>query len=286
MKIITSIVNNVFPFIKPKLDFDSVTKLNIKSLYRFTSFDTNRFYEDILKNILYFSAKSQFNDQFDAQIPTRHNLCNEKELDRYLENLLNKKGINGADKVNKLKIAKERLKNNPEEIQTTIDNYIERKVGILALTENIGNLLLWAHYTNKHTGFCMELDARLLNKIIIAEFKSNNELAFIFKVKYQNDFPIINPCKHSFEQRTQLQFLIKSNDWKYEQEWRIILLNGSRQKRELPPEVFKKIYFGLKTDSNDIERSKIILNQYNPNIELYKAVKKKDAFSLEFKKIS
>ncbi len=280
------VFNKIFRFIKPQLDFDSVTKLNIKSLYRFTYFDTNRFYEDILKNILYFSSKSQFNDPFDSQIPTRHNLCNEKELDKYLENLLDKRGIDGDDKINKLKIAKDRLKNNPEAIQTTIDNHIESKVGILALTENFENLLLWAHYANKHTGFCIELDAQLLNKLIIGEFQNNRELAFIFKVKYQNKFPIINPCKHSFEQRTQLQFLIKSKDWRYEQEWRILLLNGSRQNRELPPEVFRKIYFGLKTDSNDIEISKELLGQYNSKIELYQAVKKKDTFSLEFKKIT
>lgn len=278
--------SKLFPFIQPKLEFDSVTKLNVKSLYRFTHFDANRFYEDVLKNILYFSAKSQFNDPFDSQIPTKYNLCSEKELDKYLENLLNIKGIDGDEKIKKLRIAKERLKNNPEEIQTTIDNHIERKVGILALTENINNLLLWAHYANKHTGFCIELDAQMLNRIIIAEFQKNNELAFIFKVKYKNRFPIINPCKHSFEQRTQLQFLVKSKDWKYEKEWRIILLNGSRQKIELPPDVFKKIYFGLNTDSNDIERSKVILGQYNPNIGLYRAVKKKDSFSLEFNKIS
>lgn len=286
MKTIIPIVKRVFTFKIHQLDFDSVTKLNIKSLFRFTHFDPYGFYEDILKNTLYFSAKSQLNDPFDSRIPTKYSLCNEKELDMYLENLLVKKGIDGDDKDNKLKIAKERLKNNPQEIQSNIENHIERKVGILALTEDCKNLLLWAHYTNKHTGFCIELDAQLLNKIIIAEFQKNRELAFIFKVKYQNKFPIINPCKHSFEQRTQLQFLIKSKAWKYEQEWRIILLNGSKQKRVLPPEVFKRIYFGLKTHRDNIQKSKELLRQYNPKIELYQAIKKKDAFGLEFNKLS
>lgn len=286
MKILSSVINKRLPFIRPQIKFDSITKLKIKSLYRFTYFDTSNYYKDLLKNILYFSAKSQFNDPFDSQIPTRYKLCSEKELDEYLENLLIKSGIDGDDKSNKLEMAKERLKNNPQEIQITIDNYIERKVGILALTENFQNLLLWAHYANKHTGFCIELDAQLLNKIINAEFQKNQDLSFIFKIKYQDKFPVINPCRHSFEQRTQLEFLIKSKDWKYEQEWRIILLNGSRQKRELPAEVFKKIYFGLKTHPDNIIRSKELLRQYNPKIELYQAVKKKDAFSLEFNKLS
>lgn len=271
---------------KPKLEFDSVTKLKLKSLYRFTCFDTCKYYEDLLKNILYFSSKSQLNDPFDSQIPTRYDLCSEKELDKHLENLLTRKGVAGNNMTNKLRDAKERFKNNPQEVQDNLDKETEKKVGILALTENYENLLLWAHYGNKHTGFCVELDAQLLNKIVNVEFNNNQEPAFLFKVKYQNKFPIIIPCKHSSEQRTQLEFLIKSKDWKYEQEWRIILLNGSRQKRSLPPEVFKKIFFGLNSNSNDIERSKDLLSQFNPKIELYKAAKKKDAFRLVFKRIN
>ncbi len=286
MKIVTSLLKKTFPFFKSQLEFDSVTKLNIKSLYHFTYFDDNKYYECLLKGSLYFSAKSQFNDPFDSEIPTKHSLCSEKELDKYLENLLIKKGIDGGDKSNKLQIAKERLKTNPQEIQNFIDNYIETKVGILSLTENYENLLLWAHYAKKHTGFCIEIDAQLLNKVIIAEFIKNKEQAFIFKVKYQNKFPIINPCKHSFEQRTQLQFLIKSKDWKYEQEWRIILLNGSKQYRELPSNVIKNIYFGLKTCNDNIQKSKEMLRKYNPYIGLYKAIKKKGAFGLEFQKIN
>lgn len=278
------LISKFLPFIKPQLDFDSVTKLNLKSLYRFTYFDDNNFYEDLLKNILYFSSKNQFNDPFDSQIPTKYKLCSGKELDQYLDNLLIKRGFDG-DNSNKINIAKEKLKKNPQEIQNTIDNLIEKRVGILALTENYKNLLLWAHYSNKHTGFCVEIDAQLLNKIIKAEFIKNRELAFIFKVKYQNKFPIINPCKQSFEQRTKLQFLIKSEDWKYEKEWRILLLNGSRQKVELPKSVIKNIYFGLRSSDENINKSKKILKISNPEIGIFKAQKEEDKFSLSFKEI-
>ncbi|MFZ2864383.1 MAG: DUF2971 domain-containing protein [Ignavibacteriaceae bacterium] len=278
------LISKFLPFIKPQLDFDSVTKLNLKSLYRFTYFDDNNFYEDLLKNILYFSSKNQFNDPFDSQIPTKYKLCSGKELDQYLDNLLIKRGFDG-DNSNKINIAKEKLKKNPQEIQNTIDNLIEKRVGILALTENYKNLLLWAHYSNKHTGFCVEIDAQLLNKIIKAEFIKNRELAFIFKVKYQNKFPIINPCKQSFEQRTKLQFLIKSEDWKYEKEWRILLLNGSRQKVELPKNVIKNIYFGLRSSDENINKSKKILKISNPEIGIFKAQKEEDKFSLSFKEI-
>lgn len=273
------------PFIKQQLDFDSVTRLNLKSLYRFTYFDNDNFYEDLLNNILYFSSKNQFNDPFDSQIPTKYKLCSEKELDKYLENLLVKRGLDG-DNSEKIQIAKERLKKNPQEIQNTIGDLIEKRIGILSLTENYKNLLLWAHYANKHTGFCIEIDAQLLNKIILAEFIKNKELAFIFKVKYQNKFPIINPCKQSFEQRTKLQFLIKSKDWEYEQEWRILLLNGSRQKVELPKGVIKNIYFGLRSSDENINRSKKILKISNPGIGIFKAQKEEDKFGLSFNKLS
>jgi len=278
-------INNLLSFIKPDLDFDSVSKSGLKSLYRFTYFDKDLFYEDILKNILFFPSNSQLNDPFDSQIPTRYDLGNEKALNEYLKNIVTK-NVSESVKIDYLlNAAKQELKNNPLKFQNNIDNLVERKVGILALTENHKNLLLWSHYAHKHTGFCVELDAQSLNNIIINEFKVNRELAFIFKVKYQNKFPIINPFKHTTNERLQLQFLIKSKDWKYEQEWRIILMNGSRQKREIPPEVIRNIYFGLNAHPDNIQKSRAILKKFNPKIGLNKAIKKKDTFGLEFIKL-
>jgi Protein of unknown function (DUF2971) len=282
---VRALFDNIISYIKPDLDFDSVSKTGLKSLYRFTYFDNDKYYEDILKNILFFPSKSQLNDPFDSQIPTRYDLGNEKALNEYLKTIVTKNVSDSAEIDFLLNTAKQELKNNPLKFQNNIDNLVERKVGILALTENHNNLLLWSHYAHKHTGFCVELDAQYLNNIIINEFKVNRELAFIFKVKYQNKFPIINPFKHTTNEKLQLQFLIKSKDWKYEQEWRIILMNGSQQKREIPPEIIRNIYFGLNAKSENVQKSKAILNKFNPNIGLYKAIKKKNAFGLEFIKL-
>lgn len=285
IKDITHFFSKNNPFKNSKLDFSSVSKTGIKSLYRFTYFDNERYYEDLLKNILFFPSRSQLNDPFDAQIPTRYDLCNEKELDKHLEELLKKKGEN-PNNFNQMKAkAKERLEQDSPSYENMDDEFIEKTVGILSLTEDINSLLLWAHYTSKHTGFCVELNAQILNTIIDSEFNINKDLAFIFKVKYRKRFPIINPCRHSIEQRMQLQFLTKSEDWKYEKEWRILLLNGSKQKRELPVGVINNIYFGLNTRAEDIRHCKELLQQYNSNIGFFKAHKKNNTFGLEFKEL-
>lgn len=281
-----SSINKYIPFLNHDLNFDSVISFGIKSLYRFTCFDPDNFYQDLLNNILFFPSMSQLNDPFDAQIPIKYELCSKKELDNYITELLKSRGVEDPDQTSKLIEAKNKIKNYPSLIQEAIENETEKRVGILSLSSSRDNLLLWAHYAAKHSGFCVELDAQLLHKIIVIEFLKNKEMAFLFQVKYQKRFPIINPCKNTFSQRVLLQLLTKSKDWKYEREWRILILNGSKQKISIPANVIKNIYFGLKTSDKNIRTSKKILKSSNPYIGLYQAVKKKDVFGLGFERLN
>jgi hypothetical protein len=75
-------------------------------------------------------------------------------------------------------------------------------------------------------------------------------------------------------------------DWDYENEWRILLLNGSRTKVEIPNNIIKNIYFGLNASEENIKISVEVLKKFNPSVGLYKAVKKKDSFGLDFAKFN
>lgn len=267
------------------LKFESVTDLRIESLYRYYSFDQDSNYVDILNNILYFPSRNLLNDPFDSSAPSRYDLCSEKQLFRYLSELLDSRVNHIVNKEEEIKKALNRLKKDPDSIQKTIDEDLERRVGILSFSTQLDNLLLWAHYANKHTGFCVEFDAGHLQGITIHEFMKNRELAFLFKVKYQKKFPKIVPCKRNEEERMKLQFLVKSKEWKYEKEWRIILLNGSQVKVEIPKSILKNIYFGMNANEKNIRISRKILKDSNPEIGIYKAIKKKYTFGLEFERI-
>lgn len=76
---------------------------------------------------------------------------------------------------------------------------------IYCLSEKPDVPLMWGHYAGAHTGICLEFDARS------APFAAAN------KVKYVSAYPAFDIITGGYE-----ALVIKSADWSYEAEWRLI----------------------------------------------------------------
>lgn len=88
-------------------------------------------------------------------------------------------------------------------------NSIENK-GITCFSENGIQPLMWGHYTNSYRGFALKIKPEYIIP--------NNNLNKLFKVIYTNNPNSISE-KSPFAK--QYQLLIKLEDWKYENEWRL-----------------------------------------------------------------
>ena len=92
---------------------------------------------------------------------------------------------------------------------------LSKIVGILSLSDTSDNLLMWAHYAERHTGFVLMLDGSH------DFFKGDNSFSRFVKpesVKYYSERPPIIFGKDNLLKI----FLSKSSDWKYEKEWRYL----------------------------------------------------------------
>jgi Protein of unknown function (DUF2971) len=105
--------------------------------------------------------------------------------------------------------------------------------GVLTLTEEPDNLLMWTHYAKDYTGFCIGF-----NRCHWFFSKSNDMYENHQGDKFQRDIPIIDRETYDIVQpvhystlRPQLDifnsyylnaFSVKAVDWKYEKEWRMI----------------------------------------------------------------
>ena len=168
--------------------------------------------------------------------------------------------------------------------------------GVISFTETRSNLLMWAHYSQRHTGFVAEFD-------ITKDFFKT-----IKRVRYNNIKPnqILN--------LEDLLFL-KSDEWIYEKEYRIVeqldkhdyyikksdmIVNPAKHESTHNPKESEEMYmFNIPKDSiisvtfgcNMEERIKeIILNKIANDDELkdvvlWQAKLSKDYFHLEFEKI-
>lgn len=240
---------------------------------------TEKRVEDILvKNKIRFTQPKYFNDPFDVQphlksfnIKNYANKLDDKSKDEMASSLINiliENGM-GYKYSNTEETRKAFLKGLDElsidNISNSIRNVFNEEIndikGILSLTNNEKNLLMWAHYSNEHKGF-------------VVEFDRNSELfKNAFEVDYKEERPSVN-IRRIEPNKT---FLTKSIDWEYENEYRVFknlneaLIEDINLEKDIylfrfPKIAIKSIYCGC---NMDIDIKKNILYIIESDKELH-----------------
>jgi len=136
----------------------------------------------------------------------------------------------------------ENSKENLTSLHSELDNFIstKEKVGIYSLSKSFNDELLWAHYANKHQGFCIEYDFKILTD------KNSFYNFYPFDVEYSSNPPEIDISDISSKHQNILKKIAgtKSDKWSYEQETRI--LTDKYGEHEYNYSAVKAIYFGLR----------------------------------------
>jgi hypothetical protein len=115
------------------------------------------------------------------------------------------------------------------ELRNVIFTSLNNGIGVLCLTEEPGNLIMWAHYANNYKGFVVEFDDK--HEFFHEKDSSMSELGQIRSVNYSRD----RPNHVSFTDLSAAEiFFFKSDDWAYEKEWRML--------KPLPVEDANKVY--------------------------------------------
>ncbi len=269
--------------------FDEFQFFPPNSLFKYRDFE-NEFYKNLLiNNELYFSSPSRFYDPFDCKIPPKIMIYQKDKLLKYF-NYLAKKEFSELNEKEIKKIAKEEYNKNiniitnPELAAKRNEEVMNKRIGVCTLSEDNSNLLMWSHYSYKHTGFCIEYDGEELLQTLM-NYSTIGEDFLIMRVKYVNKYPSIKPFQPGEFSLNEFLKLIayKSRDWSYEKEWRITYTDNTDTKIELNNRVIKSICFGLNCDKEKINEVKEYTK--DKNIKYYKAIKNKDSFSIKFKRI-
>ncbi len=260
-------------------------------LYKYRTFDNDCHYEELFKNNkIFFSSPRHFNDPFDCRVfPDYNSGTPDQIFTKMLEHAtrdnprLNSKEIK--------EIAKSEFRKNikiirtPELMAKRMNEIVDTTLGVCSFTEKNNNLLMWAHYADSHDGFCVEFDAKILSQIFINHIKIE-ELIFLKKMKYRNEYPLVNPYLITYTVKEFIKLVTtKSKDWEYEQEWRAVYSEHPDEGIELPDEIITGIYFGTNCSEQRINDSiKFFENKKFIPI-FYKAKLKQKTFGLVFDKI-
>ncbi|GGQ32381.1 DUF2971 domain-containing protein [Shewanella litoralis] len=262
--------------------------------------------------LIRFTQPSDFNDPFEFK-PVASTLASKAEIDKYVDQYMDE-------------ILQVELKKYPLEVRTLIPlkqlklitrqlysqnlPEIEKKlvemgsattqlfsdksnelIGVLSLTENNSNLLMWSHYARSHKGFCVGFDKK--SDFFNQTRSRKDEFYHLRKVEYCKDRPI--------SRLTQLSgvelLLIKSEAWQYEQEWRMCaaLTDSSSSFTtdenplpihlfEFPKTAVKEIILGacISQDNKDKLLGIIKTNEEYNHVAVKQAIISSKQFKLEF----
>lgn len=158
-----------------------------------------------------------------------------------------------AAKFEKLNDPMEGLFFYDEENRDIAKNIMEgkQKYGILSLSENFNNYLMWSYYSESHTGFVVGVEVNVETEDIIE------------KIDYDvKDFSLS-------ENTTSTELLLrKYSNWRHEEEFRV-LKNINDGNQYISVEI-KELIFGFKSDSEKNKKELLITiaKKFCPDIEI------------------
>lgn len=228
---------------------------------------------------VYLAAAEQFNDPFDANIPYRF-----KDEDLTPENIFQKLWDIGkkqwpdiSDAELSQKCYDRQHSGAFENGQYWKDEYeafkqdMNDKFGILSLTSKNDNLLMWSHYANSHTGFCIGFDKFHLYNTI------NGSLG---PVIYNDQLPRVGIFDDTPQGLTRL-LTTKSLDWKYEDEYRLVKIFASKKVFKLPNEAITEIVLGHKMQEVHKQEILKVAEEKYPNAKLFQSVMNLESYKMD-----
>lgn len=185
------------------------------------------------------------------------------------------------------------FKNSEQVLNETFTAFLAQS-RVLCVTEELDNVVMWAHYASEHRGVCIKLQCvdEIDNTLLVARPVN-------YTTKYP-DFPSLqNYAKHlTGEIPIDFAPLIydhgvytKHEDWGYEREWRVHVPEPHDQNQlgysgwREDPKVFGALYLGCRISSVDTDSLLRIVDKKMPHMEVYRTTPSRTFFGIEHTRI-
>jgi len=253
----------------------------------------DRTIEGLKKNEFYFTSPKAFNDPFDCKNIFTFEGSNDNDFRLFFREQLKhqqpklspKERMESVEAVIKKGI--HRKKETQIEQLKRWKNILEEeshKIGVVCFSQKPNDILMWSHYSNKHSGICLEFDKEILESRF-----------FCGRVQYSQQYPtfkkFVSELIHIGQESVYKMFLLtKSKHWKYEKEFRLIEDPSSRKdlpgerKYKYPEEALIGVIWGCQTSEEDKEKIRDALKPKTHKITYYLAKKSESAYAVKIEK--
>ena len=147
--------------------------------------------------------------------------------------------------------------------------------GICSLVVDRGSILMWSHYANGHQGFCVGFNhSKLLE--LFDRHAEDDRLIDDHPIEYCVDYPIVNPHDLDDVALAQRLLTIKSSDWGYEKEHRLILVGETDKEIILDDGTIAEVILGCRMPPEHKDEIIGVLRQRATRIRLFQAREKRE----------
>lgn len=193
----------------------------MRLLYKYVPLQTEAHLDRIrrlMQGWVYFSSPTWFNDPFElSPVVSSPSI---KTVSGVLERICaTESGISKNQKKRIIESVRSQIR---QKAPLAVGRDWVASLGVLCLTNEPKDLLMWAHYASSHTGLCLGFDASY------APFSEAKP------VRYLSDrpsLPALDP-EYLYDKVAETVLLRKSPHWKYEQEWRAVKRPVSDDEKE------------------------------------------------------
>jgi hypothetical protein len=256
---------------------DSVTDKNVVEpnvLYKYYAFNKTfktRTKKIFKENEIYFATPEQFNDPFDSRV----GLSYEGTEDQWIQFLddwysRNEPSLLPEQRRHKVNICL----SNRNDIPKLLSFSFLKKMGVYCMSEINDDILMWSHYSEGHTGFCLKFDAN-------NEFFGRSQ-----KITYSKNYPNVNFFANTQLEKTQAMLLTKAQHWDYEKEWRIIDYKEGSGIKHFPEKHLIGVIIGCHMLEGNKQKIIKWCTDRNPRPTLYETKPKTREFGLDIIQIN
>lgn len=149
-----------------------------------------------------------------------------------------------------------------------------RRVGVLSLSQDPLNELMWAHYANSHAGFVVGLDTE--SEFFQPKPGEPKVCGELMNVIYTDTTPVVFVEPKKFDIPKEI-FFTKTTKWSYELEWRmikyldhadeVVTVGGKKiHLFDVPKAAVKEVLFGQKIEKDVADHVHANLSKIAPHI--------------------
>ncbi len=264
-----------------------------KVLYKYRDW-TDSFHKRMVShNEIFLTSPSSLNDPFDSKIPIRFDKANEKKAFHMALRLIKHKRPTLHDEEHRrlaAEVIEKGMWEDPRNIEAQTQfqqQKNDRDFGVCSFSKKKNINLVWAHYGANHYGFCVGLNiTSLMDEIRNRIFSSTDLIIGLYPVNYVKNFPYIDAFEGSNTDNLITALTTKAMPWKYENEFRLILINGTNQAVRLSDRVIQEVIFGIRMKDDHKEEIIQILKTKKSDIQLFQAKLAAYSFKILFERIS